>query len=63
MFEICLKFVKVDIRLHNFEVLMMRHKDCEVLQGFGRADHSVATGLLTHKYPTYASITWSNEGY
>jgi hypothetical protein len=63
VFEICLQFVKVDIRYHNFEVLVMCHNDCVVVQGFGIADHSVATGLLKHKYPTYASITWSNEGY
>ncbi|XP_057325956.1 14 kDa phosphohistidine phosphatase-like [Microplitis mediator] len=31
-------------------------------QGFGKADHTIAVGLLKKKYPDY-EITWSDEGY
>lgn len=31
--------------------------------GFGRADHSITVGLLQKKYPDYAKISYSNEGY
>ncbi|XP_044595357.1 14 kDa phosphohistidine phosphatase-like [Cotesia glomerata] len=31
-------------------------------QGFGKADHTIAVGLLKKKYPDY-TITWSDEGY
>lgn len=32
-------------------------------QGFGQADHSLATKLLKAHYPDYTDISWSNEGY
>lgn len=32
-------------------------------QGFGRADHSIATELIRGKFPNYEKIEWSNEGY
>ncbi|KAJ8038480.1 14 kDa phosphohistidine phosphatase [Holothuria leucospilota] len=31
--------------------------------GFGRADHSITVSLLKERYPSYSSITFSNEGY
>lgn len=33
-----------------------------LFQGFGKADHTIAVGLLKKKYPDY-EITWSDEGY
>jgi phosphohistidine phosphatase len=33
-----------------------------VFQGFGKADHEVAVGLLKKKFPDY-SISWNDEGY
>ena len=33
------------------------------LQGFGRADHSIAVEKLIKAYPDYESITFSNKGY
>ena len=32
------------------------------VQGFGRADHAVATEKLKAEYPDY-EITWADEGY
>jgi len=32
-------------------------------QGFGRADHAEAVRLLRQQYPTYESISFSNDGY
>lgn len=32
-------------------------------QGYGKADHSITVELLKKKYPDYASITFSNDGY
>ena len=32
-------------------------------QGFGRADHTIAVGMIKGKYPDYTSVEWSNEGY
>ncbi|XP_047483492.1 14 kDa phosphohistidine phosphatase-like isoform X1 [Penaeus chinensis] len=32
-------------------------------QGYGKADHSVSVELLKKKYPDYAKITFSNDGY
>lgn len=32
------------------------------LQGFGRANHAVATEKLKARYPDY-DVTWDNEGY
>ncbi|XP_076063104.1 14 kDa phosphohistidine phosphatase-like isoform X3 [Oratosquilla oratoria] len=32
-------------------------------QGFGKADHSVSVDILKKKYPDYAKITWSDDGY
>lgn len=32
-------------------------------QGFGRPDHSISCDLVRERYPDYASIEWSNEGY
>ncbi|XP_028402916.1 14 kDa phosphohistidine phosphatase-like [Dendronephthya gigantea] len=31
--------------------------------GFGQADHSITTGILKKFFPSYKSITFSNEGY
>ncbi|CAG2105316.1 unnamed protein product [Medioppia subpectinata] len=32
-------------------------------QGFGKADHSIASKILKEHYKDYESITWSDEGY
>lgn len=32
------------------------------LQGFGRANHAVATEKLKDTFPDY-EVTWANEGY
>ncbi|XP_013388841.1 14 kDa phosphohistidine phosphatase [Lingula anatina] len=32
-------------------------------QGYGRADHSISAGILKKNFPSYTSITWSNDGY
>ncbi|RYG54946.1 hypothetical protein EON66_06480 [archaeon] len=31
--------------------------------GYGRANHEIAVALLREAYPTYADITYSNDGY
>jgi len=31
--------------------------------GYGKADHSKAVDLLKKEFPSYSSITFSNEGY
>ncbi|XP_022085067.1 14 kDa phosphohistidine phosphatase-like isoform X2 [Acanthaster planci] len=31
--------------------------------GFGQADHSITVEKLKSRYPNYASITFTNEGY
>lgn len=32
-------------------------------QGYGRADHKLATDILKKRYGDYAEISWSNDGY
>ena len=32
-------------------------------QGYGRADHSLATDIIKKKYSGYTDISWSNDGY
>ena len=50
--------------LHS-ETISDPHKwECfAFFQGFGRAEHSISVELLKKKFPDYADITFSNEGY
>lgn len=40
----------------------MTNADALSSQGFGRANHGVATEKLKARFPGY-EVTWANEGY
>lgn len=50
----------LDLHVNNWMILKTQCPICSVLQGYGKADHSVTVEILKKEYTDY-EITWSDD--